>query len=73
MYICVHLGHDEQISYITNVRLILPCAGEGAGYAGGIISAAVDGVKVGREVIIMIEGGVRNKNLSKPSLFMPIY
>jgi len=26
-------------------------AGEGAGYAGGIVSAAVDGIRVAREII----------------------
>jgi uncharacterized FAD-dependent dehydrogenase len=29
---------------VSNIRGIYPC-GEGAGYAGGIMSAAVDGIK----------------------------
>ena len=33
----------------VNVRGIFPC-GEGAGYAGGITSAAVDGIKVAEAV-----------------------
>ena len=37
-------------SYISNIDGIYPC-GEGAGYAGGITTAAIDGLKVA-EVII---------------------
>ena len=33
----------------ANIKGIYPC-GEGAGYAGGIISAAVDGIKVAEEI-----------------------
>jgi uncharacterized FAD-dependent dehydrogenase len=33
-----------------NVRGLYP-AGEGAGYAGGILSAAVDGIKVAEAVV----------------------
>jgi uncharacterized FAD-dependent dehydrogenase len=32
-------------SFESNIKGIYPC-GEGAGYAGGITSAAIDGVKV---------------------------
>lgn len=39
----VRIERDE--SYQSNIRGIYPC-GEGAGYAGGITSAAIDGVKV---------------------------
>jgi uncharacterized FAD-dependent dehydrogenase len=38
-----------------NVRGLFP-AGEGAGYAGGILSAAVDGIKVGEAVALAIVG-----------------
>ena len=34
----------------TNIRGIYPC-GEGAGYAGGIVSAAVDGIKCAYAVL----------------------
>lgn len=34
----------------SNVRGVYPC-GEGAGYAGGIMSAAIDGIKVAEQVI----------------------
>lgn len=36
--------------YISNIAGIYPC-GEGAGYAGGITSAAVDGIKVAESII----------------------
>ena len=40
--ICIRRGEDCQS---TNTRGLYP-AGEGAGYAGGILSAAIDGIKV---------------------------
>ena len=39
----VRIWRDEQFE--SEVRGLYPC-GEGAGYAGGITSAAMDGVKV---------------------------
>lgn len=44
----VRILRDE--TYQSNVRGLFPC-GEGAGYAGGIMSAAVDGIKVAEAVI----------------------
>lgn len=44
----VRVTRNEQ--FLANVRGIYPC-GEGAGYAGGIVSAAVDGMKVAEAVI----------------------
>ena len=44
----VRIIRDE--FYQTNVRGLYPC-GEGAGYAGGIVSAAVDGVKCAEMVL----------------------
>lgn len=41
-------GEDFQ----SNIRGLYPC-GEGAGYAGGITSAALDGVKVAEKVIML--------------------
>ena len=38
-------------AYEANIKGIYPC-GEGAGYAGGIISAAMDGIKVAEAVIL---------------------
>ena len=40
-------------NYISNIDNIFPC-GEGAGYAGGIMSAAMDGMKVAEAVISKI-------------------
>jgi uncharacterized FAD-dependent dehydrogenase len=39
----VRIHRDE--TYESNIKGIYPC-GEGAGYAGGITSAAIDGIKV---------------------------
>ena len=44
----VRIVRDE--SFQSNIRGIYPC-GEGAGYAGGITSAAMDGLKVAEELI----------------------
>lgn len=44
----VRIVRDE--TFQSNVRGVYPC-GEGAGYAGGIMSAAVDGVKVAHAVL----------------------
>ena len=35
----------------ANIRGVYPC-GEGAGYAGGIMSAAVDGIKVAKQIML---------------------
>lgn len=44
----VRINRDETLS--GNIEGLYP-AGEGAGYAGGIMSAAVDGIKVAEEII----------------------
>jgi hypothetical protein len=44
----VRIERDDD--YLSNVKGIYPC-GEGAGYAGGIMSAAVDGIKVAEAII----------------------
>lgn len=44
----VRILRDEL--YQTNIRGIYPC-GEGAGYAGGIVSAGVDGIKCAHAVL----------------------
>ena len=44
----VRIIRDE--FYQTNVRGLYPC-GEGAGYAGGITSAAMDGLKVAEAIM----------------------
>ncbi|WP_366509125.1 FAD-dependent protein, partial [Ruminococcus sp.] len=37
-------------TFESNIKGIYPC-GEGAGYAGGIVSAAIDGIKVAESII----------------------
>ena len=44
----VRILRDER--FVSSVDGLYPC-GEGAGYAGGIMSAAVDGIKVARALI----------------------
>ncbi|WCT73106.1 NAD(P)/FAD-dependent oxidoreductase [Sphingomonas naphthae] len=46
-------GRDFQS---VNTRALYP-AGEGAGYAGGILSAAIDGIKVAEAVALAMVGG----------------
>lgn len=50
--ICIQRGKDFQS---INTRGLYP-AGEGAGYAGGIFSAAIDGIKVAQAVALDILG-----------------
>lgn len=47
-------------SYMSNIKGIFPC-GEGAGYAGGITSAAVDGIKVSEAVAEYINTFCKDK------------
>lgn len=42
----IHRGED----FMANIKGIYPC-GEGAGYAGGIMSAAMDGLKVAEAIV----------------------
>jgi len=50
----VRILRDESLQ--ANIRGIFPC-GEGCGYAGGIMSAAVDGLKCAEAVAARINGG----------------
>ncbi len=45
----VRIERDEE-SFMGSIKGLYPC-GEGAGYAGGIMSAAVDGIKTAEHVI----------------------
>lgn len=49
----VRICRDEALQ--SNVRGIYPC-GEGAGYAGGITSAAMDGIKTALEIAALYRG-----------------
>lgn len=44
----VRIGRDERGE--SNVSGVYPC-GEGAGYAGGILSAAVDGIRQAENIL----------------------
>ncbi len=41
----VRIPRDEQLLHHPQIKNLYPC-GEGAGYAGGIVSAAMDGERV---------------------------
>lgn len=47
----VRIKRDEEC--VSNIKGIYPC-GEGAGYAGGITSSAIDGLKCGEKVALHI-------------------
>ncbi|WP_156299770.1 NAD(P)/FAD-dependent oxidoreductase [Streptobacillus canis] len=50
----IRINRDE--NYNSSVKGLIPC-GEGAGYAGGIMSAAVDGIRCAEAIINAILGG----------------
>jgi len=50
----IRITRDEEFQCL-NTRGLFP-AGEGAGYAGGILSAAVDGIKVAEAVALSLSG-----------------
>ena len=50
--ICIKRGADYQS---INIKGLYP-AGEGAGYAGGILSAGIDGIKVAEAVALAMLG-----------------
>ena len=51
----VRIKRDDSLQSL-NTRGLYP-AGEGAGYAGGILSAAVDGIRIAEAVALDITGG----------------
>ena len=52
--VCIRRGADYQS---VNTRGLYP-AGEGAGYAGGIFSASVDGIEVAEAVALSLVAGI---------------
>ena len=46
----VRIVRDEQTLQSVSTKNLYPC-GEGAGYAGGIVTAAVDGIKCAEKII----------------------
>ncbi len=51
----ISIRRDDETLQSVNVKGLYP-AGEGAGYAGGILSSAVDGIKVAEAVSLAIVG-----------------
>ena len=54
----VQITRDKETLNSINVQGLYPC-GEGAGYAGGIMTAAIDGIKC---AIKVLENNWQNKN-----------
>jgi len=50
----VRIPRDEALESL-NVRGLVP-AGEGAGYAGGILSAGIDGIRAAEALVIAMLG-----------------
>jgi uncharacterized FAD-dependent dehydrogenase len=51
----VRVERDDDSLQSADLPGLYPC-GEGAGYAGGIMSAAVDGLRVGRAIVAELAG-----------------
>lgn len=51
----IRIKRDDDTLQSINTKGLFPC-GEGAGYAGGILSAAVDGIKVAEAVSLSLVG-----------------
>lgn len=49
----VRIPRDNEFLYHPQIKNLFPC-GEGAGYAGGIVSAAMDGERVAKKVYILL-------------------
>ncbi|HEY5406062.1 MAG TPA: FAD-dependent monooxygenase [Ginsengibacter sp.] len=49
----VRIPRDNEFLHHPQIKNIFPC-GEGAGYAGGIVSAAMDGERVARAVCVLL-------------------
>jgi uncharacterized protein len=55
----IRIGRDDSYQS-TNTRGLYP-AGEGAGFAGGILSAGVDGIRIAEAVALSIVGRVDDR------------
>ena len=51
----VRIVRDPETLQSSNVRGIFPC-GEGAGYAGGIMSSCIDGIKCANKLALSLQG-----------------
>ena len=56
----IRIRRDELSLQSINTRGLYP-AGEGAGYAGGIMSAGIDGIKVAEAVALSLVEGMRSR------------
>ena len=45
----VRIPRNEQTLHHPQIKNLYPC-GEGAGYAGGIVSAAMDGQRIAQQI-----------------------
>ncbi|MBZ0112006.1 MAG: hypothetical protein K8J08_06075, partial [Thermoanaerobaculia bacterium] len=52
----IRIPRDKETLQSVNTPGLFP-AGEGAGFAGGILSAAIDGIRVAEAVALDIRGG----------------
>jgi hypothetical protein len=59
--VCIERGRDYEC---LSLRRLYPC-GEGAGYAGGIVSAAVDGLAIGQHIADELLRGVGQSDLER--------
>ena len=50
----VKIPRDQDTLEHTQIRKLIPC-GEGAGYAGGIVSAAMDGERCAEALVKLIK------------------
>lgn len=50
----VRIPRDNETTQHPQIKMLFPC-GEGAGYAGGIVSAAMDGERVAENISLMLE------------------
>jgi uncharacterized FAD-dependent dehydrogenase len=46
----VNIPRDKETLQHIQIKNLYPC-GEGAGYAGGIVSAAIDGIKCAEKLV----------------------
>ncbi len=51
----IRIKRDDESLQSINTKGLYPC-GEGAGYAGGILSAGVDGIRVAEAVALSLNG-----------------
>lgn len=63
----VRVSRDAESLQAIGTKLLFP-AGEGAGFAGGIVSAAVDGMTVAEAVLEALVGDERNSKEAKKTM-----